>query len=99
MLRRLLLQDILTVMAPVKALVAKLTGRTCGDSLNRDRRDGPIDPLGGARSLFASLHGPALSNLGRDALGKRESLPHRHQVLSAHVKISGLSAAPLKRRQ
>ena len=40
MLWRFLLQDILTVMAPVKALVAKLTRRTCGDSLNKDRRDG-----------------------------------------------------------
>ena len=28
---RFLFQEFLTVMAPVKALVSKLTGRTCGD--------------------------------------------------------------------
>ena len=34
-----LLREILTVMAPVRALVTKLTGRTCGDRLNGDHRD------------------------------------------------------------
>lgn len=36
---RFLLQEFLTVMAPAKAPVAKLTGRTCGDHLNGDNRD------------------------------------------------------------